>query len=554
VEFRALLDSPEGSRVEFKTAKSGFHFDELVKYCVALANEGGGRIVLGVTDKRPRRVVGTRAFDEPGRTEAGLYERLGHRVSIEEYCDGGRRVLIVHVPSRLPGTAWHDRGTYWMRAGESLVPMSDERLRQIHNETGPDFSAEICPGAQLSDLDPEAIQLLRTLSERKTPGQGIMTRPVERLLADVELMVGGQLTYAALIMLGTREALGRFLGQAEVVFEYRPNDAPGPAADRREFRQGFLPVLDRVWQAINLRNDLQHFQQGLFVWDVPTFDERAVRETVLNAVSHRDYRHGGSVFVRQYPRRIEVVSPGGFPPGITQENILWEQNPRNRRIAEVLSKCGLVERAGQGFDLIYRTCIQQSKPLPDFSRTSEHSVWVTLHGQIQDPEFLRFLEEIGRERLASFATEDFLVLDLVHREQPVPDMLKPRLEPLLEQGVIERVGRGRGVRYLLSRRFYRFLGKPGVYTRKRGLDRETNKALLLQHLQDAFPEGSAMCEIEQVVPHLSRAGIKRLLDELRRENKVQLKGTRRWARWFAAESSMPLQRGRRMDQRSKNEP
>jgi ATP-dependent DNA helicase RecG len=313
-------------------------------------------------------------------------------------------------------------------------------------------------------------------------------------------------------------------------------------------------VLDGVWQAINLRNDLQHFQQGLFVWDVPTFDERAVRETVLNAVSHRDYRHGGSVFVRQYPRRIEVVSPGGFPPGITQENILWEQNPRNRRIAEVLSKCGLVERAGQGFDLIYRTCIQQSKPLPDFSRTSEHSVWVTLHGQIQDPEFLRFLEEIGRERLASFATEDFLVLDLVHREQPMPGFLWPRVEPLLEQGVIERVGRGRGVRYLLARRFYRFLGRPGVYTRKRGLDRETNKALLLQHLQDAFPEGSAMCEIEQVVPHLSRAMVKRLLDELRREKKVELKGTRRWARWFAAESSMPLQRGRRMDQRSKNEP
>ena len=552
-EFRELLDSSEGSRVEFKTASGGFHFDDLVKYCVALANEGGGRIVLGVTDNRPRRVVGTKAFQEPGRTEAGLYERLGHRISIQEYWHEGRRVLIVHVPARLPGTAWRDRGTYWMRAGESLVPMSDEHLRRIHNETGPDFSAEICSGAHLSDLDPEAIELLRTLWERKTPGQGIATRPVERLLADAELIVGGQLTYAALIMLGTREALGRFLSQAEVIFEYRPNDAPGPAADRREFRQGFLPVLDQVWHAINLRNDLQHFQQGLFVWNVPTFDERAVREVLLNAVSHRDYRHSGSVFVRQYPRRIEIVSPGGFPPGINEQNILWEQNPRNRRIAEALGKLGLVERAGQGFDLIYRTCILQSKPLPDLSRTSEYSVWVILHGQVQDPEFLRFLEEIGRERLAAFSIEDFLVLDFVHREQPVPEFLRPRLGPLLDQGIIERVGRGRGVRFLLSRRFYRFLGRPGVYTRKRGLDRETNKALLLQHLQDAFPEGSAMWEIEQVVPHLSRAMIKRLLDELRRENKVKLKGTRRWARWFAAESSIPPRRGRRMDQRSKNE-
>jgi len=533
-EFLALLDSPEGARVEFKAASGGFHFDDLVKYCVAMANEGGGSIVLGVTDGRPRRVVGTRAFPEPGRTEAGIFERLGHHVAVEEYRHEGRRVVLVHVPSRLPGTAWQDRGTFWMRAGDALVPMSDERLRQIHNEAGPDFSAGICPGAGLSDLDPDAIELLRTLWERKTPAQGIATRTVERLLADAELVVGGQPTYAALIMLGTREALGRFLGQAEVIFEYRPNDAPGPAADRREFRRGFLPVLDQVWQAVNLRNDLQHFQQGLFVWDVATFDERAVREALLNAVSHRDYRHGGSVFVRQYPRRIEIVSPGGFPPGINEQNILWEQNPRNRRIAEVLGKLGLVERAGQGFDLIYRTCIQQSKPLPDFSRTSEHSVWVTLHGQIQDPEFLRFLEEIGRDRLAAFATEDFLVLDLVHREQPVPEFLRSRLEPLLDQGVIERIGRGRGVRYLLSRRFYRFLGQPGAYTRRRGLDRETNKALLLKHIKDSSSTGATFGELQEVLPGLSRDQVQTLLRELKREGRIRVEGATKGARWFPA--------------------
>ena len=437
-EFQALLESPEGSRVEFKSAFGGFEFENLAKYCVALANEGGGTIVLGVTDERPRRVIGTRAFKEPGRTEAGLYERLGHRIPINEYHHEGKRVLIVRVPARLPGTAWHYNGSFLMRAGDATVPMSDEQLRRIHSETGSDFSAEICSDARLADLDPQATKLVRQLWERKTPGQGITTRPVDHLLADAELIVGGQLTYASLILLGTREALGRFLGQAEVIFEYRSSDAPGPAADRREFRQGFLPVLDEIWRLVNLRNDLQHFQQGLFVLDVPTFHERAVREAVLNAVSHRDYRHGGSVFVRQYPRRIETVSPGWFPPGINESNLLWEQNPRNRRIAEVLARCGLVERAGQGFDLIYRECIRHSKPLPDFSRTSEHSVWITLHGEIQDPEFLRFLEEIGGERAASFSTEDFLAIDLVHREQPIPDHLVSRAHGLLEEGILER--------------------------------------------------------------------------------------------------------------------
>jgi len=425
-----------------------------------------------------------------------------------------------------------------MRTGDALVPMTDEQLRRIHEEAGPDFSAEPCAKARLDDLDPEAVAVLRRLWDRKSPGQGILDRPLDRLLADAELLVGGRLAYAALTLLGTRESLGRHLSQSEIVFEYRSSDAPGPAADRREFRQGFLPVLDPLWERISLRNDLQHFQHRLFVWDVPTFDERAVREAVLNAASHRDYRSSASIFVRQYPRRIEIVSPGGFPSGITPENVLWQQKPRNRRIADVLARCGLVERAGQGFDLIYRECIRHGKRVPDFARTDAHWVWVTLHGEVADPEFLRFLEEIGQERLVSFGTDDFLVVDLVRRDQPIPDVLRPRVEPLLERGVLDRVGHGRGTRLLLSRRFYRHLGKAGVYTRKRGLDRETNKALLVQHLRESGAAGSPVSELQQVLPAVARGQLKRLLDELRRDGRARLVGARRGARWHVAGEGM----------------
>ena len=66
-QLRQWLEATEGNYFEFKAAKQNYHFEKLVDYCVALANEGGGKVIFGVTDRRPRRIVGTKAFDEPGR-------------------------------------------------------------------------------------------------------------------------------------------------------------------------------------------------------------------------------------------------------------------------------------------------------------------------------------------------------------------------------------------------------------------------------------------------------------------------------------------------------
>jgi ATP-dependent DNA helicase RecG len=290
--------------------------------------------------------------------------------------------------------------------------------------------------------------------------------------------------------------------------------------------------MEDLWNKINLRNELQHFQDGLFIWDVPTFNEVVVREAVLNAVAHRDYRLGGSIFIRQYPRKLEITSPGGFPPGITPENILWRQLPRNRRIAEALARCGLVERSGQGVNRMFEECIKESKPRPDFSNSDDYQVSVTLRGDIQDPRFLRFLEKVGKEKLASFTTEDFLILDLIHREEPLPPSLRPRLPHLLDNGVLEKVGRGKGARYIISRQFYTFLGKKGVYTRKLGLDRETNKMLLLKHIQRNQQEGSRLKELKDVLPFLSRSQVQRLLKELKEARQIHHVGSTRSSLWY----------------------
>jgi len=352
-------------------------------------------------------------------------------------------------------------------------------------------------------------------------------------LTNAELLVDGDVTYAALLLLGTRSALGRHLAQAELVFEYRSSEASGPAAQREEFREGFFAWQDALWMLINLRNERMPYRDGLFVMDVPTFDEVQVREALLNAVAHRDYRLGGSVFVRQFAQRLEVVSPGGFPPGITPANVLDQQSPRNRRLAEALARCGLIERSGQDMNLMFERAIRQGKPLPDFTGTSAHEVRLCLNGMVSDPAFVRFMERLGEETLRSFSTHDFLVLDYLHREQPLTYTLRARLPRLLEMGAVENNGgRGKGAHYMLARRLYDALGARGVYTRKKGLDRDTNKALLLQHIQRNAAQGSKMKEFLQVLPALPRSQIQVLLRELAAAQAAHTIGIKNGARWF----------------------
>lgn len=111
-ELQTWMNAKEDEHLEFKEAKANFHFETLVKYCVALANEGGGRMILGVTDKLPRTVVGSRAFPDLERTKASLIERLRLRVEVEEIQHPNGRILVFQIPTRPIGVPMQYEGAY----------------------------------------------------------------------------------------------------------------------------------------------------------------------------------------------------------------------------------------------------------------------------------------------------------------------------------------------------------------------------------------------------------------------------------------------------------
>ena len=433
-----LLNAPEGEHYQFKEWKTKDDLREAAKICCALANCGGGKLILGISDKRPRKVVGSTAFPQPERTRVDLMSKLQIRIDFSTYQHENGRVLVFDVASRPIGLPVQTDGGAWWYNGDSLILIPEDIRRTIYAESGHDFSGDICLGATIGDLDNGAIEIFRNIWNENSGNRRIANLSAEQLLRDCDALTDDGVTYAALILFGKRTALVKYLPQSEIIFEYRSSGTPGPAAHREEFLVGFFNSYDRVWELINLRNDKQHYQNGLAVHPVPTFNERVVRESLLNAVSHRDYQRGGSIFIRQYSNKLIIENPGGFPWGITVENILNRQSARNGRIARIFQLCGFVERSGQGMNLIYELAMKEAKPLPDFNGSDAYYVMLTLGGQVLDTRMLAFMKKLDEERLGALTTDSYILLGMIFQEKDLTDIKLSQLDQLVELGIIER--------------------------------------------------------------------------------------------------------------------
>jgi len=435
--LQEIINAKEGGHFEFKKAENRFDIDEGAKYLCAMSNCGGGRLVLGVTDKRPRKIVGTKACTQPENTIRYFMDKLHVRVDFEIYHDEkGNRVLVFEVASRPIGLPVQFEGIAWWRDGDSLVHMPEEVRHKIYMEFDDDFSSEICPDVTVDDLDRKAINKFRKKWRGHSGNNRLTSLSDEQLLIDCGAITDKGVTYAALILFGKQVVIRRKLHHAEVIFEYRPKEAAGPAAQREEFGAGFFTYNDRIWELVNLRNDDQYYKDGFYKHPVPSYYEDVVRESLLNAVSHRDYRLGGGIFVRQYQNRLVIESPGGLPHGITIENILNRQNARNRLIADIFKLCGLVERSGQGMNLIYEMAIKDAKPLPDFSGSDIYFVMLTLIGQVISTDMLSFIKKIDEERLEKITTDDYLLLASLFTQKGLDRIDFKEFEHLVELEIV----------------------------------------------------------------------------------------------------------------------
>ena len=219
---------------------------------------------------------------------------------------------------------------------------------------------------------------MRKLIAEKQKRSDANTVPLQQLLTDLLLMDNeGHLKYATLLLLGKTEAINRYLPQANVVIEYRNSRSQVRYSARQEYRLPLFTAIEKVWAYIDQPacNPLLHVNDLPRIIDIPAFNKETIREALINAMIHRSLQMNSDIFIHLYPDMVEISNPGGFPYGVNIGNILTvNSSPRSRLMAEVIEKTGLIERSGQGVDIMFTNCVKEGKPLPDYSNSDDYQI------------------------------------------------------------------------------------------------------------------------------------------------------------------------------------
>lgn len=547
------IPQQESLTIEFKSDQNHLPDRDLATAAVCLANTEGGVIYLGV--KNNGTISGLHPQHQNSSSIAAIIaNRTNPPVSVRVSAiqEGGKLIACIEVPKSSRIVATSD-GLLQKRRIQAdgtpqCVPFYPHEFASRQADLGIlDYSSLPIHGASEADLDPLERERLRQMVERYGGDRSLLALSNEELDGALRLIhaVDGRRvpTVTGLLILGREIALRTHLPTYEVAFQV----LEGTQVRVNEFyRTPLLKTFERVMEQFEARVEEDEVQIGLFRVPIPTFDARAFREAVVNALTHRDYTCLGAVHVRLETDGLVISNPGGFVEGVTLENLLAvEPKPRNPCLADALKRIGLAERTGRGVDLIYQGLLRYGRPEPDYSRSDSVTVMVYLSSTEADVPFLKMIIEEEERTGVSVSIDSLIVLARLRKERrldvtavasairKVESAARSVLERLVEAGLVERHGIKKGCTYILSAEVYRDFGQSTDYIRQAGFDPIQQEQMVLQyvttHGRIARKDVVNLCRIsEDQASHLLR--------KLHGENRLMLDGKGRGAFYTELES------------------
>lgn len=521
-------------------------WDAIARDCVCFANARGGCLLIGIEDGEELPPAGQTIPVE-------LPERLRRRVGeltvnvqvmaeVRTAANGGAYVEL--TIARAGGIASTSDGRYFLRVDTACNPIvGDDVLRLADERPGFAWESMTVAGTDVARADPAKVaSLVAGLRGSPRVKDSVKDKTDGELLAHYGLVADGRLTHLGILLVG-RTSDRAALGTAPVI-QVIKRDERGEKIGKWLWDDYALTppeLVDAVWREIPDFRESYEVPDGMFRRNVPAYDEKVVRELLVNALVHRPYTQRGDIFIELHPDRLEIVNPGRLPLGVTPRNILHASRRRNDGLARVFHDIGLMEREGSGFDLLYDQLLSSGRPPPD-PREMNDAVVVTIQRRIVRPEVLKLMEDADarfqlkqRERimLGVLAQNDGMTARDLMECLGVPDAasLRPWLDRLLELGlVVTNQGRTRAVRYFVEPEMLRGVGLDRKTTLSR-ISRHRLRALVEADLRD-YP-GSLSTEINRRVgSEIPLRSVRGVLEQLMAEGLATFDGKgRRWRRY-----------------------
>ncbi|MEM7346721.1 MAG: ATP-binding protein [Chloroflexota bacterium] len=430
----------------------------LAETMVAFANADGGTIFMGLTESG--QVVDYMMDEE---VESNLVNAMvmcrPPVVTNWEQHQSPDGVIVALKVSRSPELHALADGRVLIRAGAENRPMGGEAIRHLAaTKSSGDFESEPMAGATLVDLDKDILdEYMRRRSER---GSSPMKSSLQDHLVEIGAMIDdGTPTVAGMLLFGKNPQA--FLPQSGVVFvkflskEARGRDGLAGYGRRVEIEGSLARVVERAWNLVTEEMRVEAVVTGLRREEVPEYPRFAVREALVNAMCHRDYRLSGRrVEIRMYEDRLEVISPGGLPGYITLDNIVEEHFSRNPRLVSGLFQWGYIEELGLGIDRMIEEMLEHGHPAPNFE-AKPYSFTVRLHNNLERPPVKRWPTNMNERQMRAMTLVDKKgrITNREYRElcpNVNPETLRLDLVDLIEKGLLLKIGDKKGTYYILK--------------------------------------------------------------------------------------------------------
>lgn len=539
-KLKELCSLPAETEVlEFKEAKAGYDFNKLGKYFSALSNEANLKdkneawLIFGIENKN-RTIVGSqfRANNRPylDSLKGEIANKTNNRftfIEIYELNDLPQgRVVMFQIPAAPKGIPVCWEGHFYGRDGEELSPLNIEEIERIRKQVAQtDWSATICNGASIADLDDNAILVAKANYKIKNPrlASEIDNWDTATFLNKAKLAINGKMTNTAILLLGKPES-DHYIAPAIARITWVLKNLANEEKDYEHFGCPFLLSVDKVFAKIrNLK--YRYIKEGtLFPEEVDRYDPYNIKEALSNCIAHQDYTMSGRInVVEMEDEQLIFSNVGDFLPGSIETVLDSDQPPalyRNNFLVQAMVNLNMIDTVGSGIKRMFRSQREKYFPMPDYD-LSNKMVKLGITGKVINIDYAKVLV-----RNPNLTLDEIIMLDKVQKNKP---LLDDEANVLKSKKLIE----GRKPNFIISENLAVKTKQVGAYLKNRGFDKEYYKKLTLEFIEKN-KTGSTKMEIRELLmsklPEIlsdnqKENKISNILTELKKEKKIENMGS-----------------------------